>query len=132
MKHIVYERKPLGNPRFRWKQKDFALSTFNCIGKDTDLTIRNCVEAGFNLLEVGWGTHEEVWEAVEKCEKYGIDLIFQDLKYFGGMMFRHDDRPVDDAIIRQTVEKLKSVSATRRIFFLSVQRLLPILRSRRI
>ena len=112
MKHIVCERKPLGNPRFRWKQKDFALSTFNCIGKDMDLTIRNCVEAGFNLLEVGWGTHEEVWEAVEKCEKYGIDLIFQDLKYFGGMMFRHDDRPVDDAIIRQTVEKLKSKKHT--------------------
>ena len=41
---------------------------------------------------------------MEKCEKYGIDLIFQDLKYFGGMMFRHDDRPVDDDVIRQTVE----------------------------
>lgn len=108
MKHITYGRKPLGNKRFLWKQRDFALSTFNCIGEDMDLTIRNCVEAGFNLVEVGWGSHEKVWEAVEKCEKYGIDLIFQDLQYFGGMMHRHDDRPVDDDIIRQTVEKLKS------------------------
>lgn len=112
MKNIVYTRKPLGNPRFRWKQKDFALSTFNCIGEDMDLAIRNCVEAGFNLLEVGWGSHEKVWEAVEMCEKYGIDLIFQDLKYFGGMMYRHDDRPVDDDIIRQTAAKLKDKKHT--------------------
>ena len=112
MKQVVYNRKPLGNSRFQWKQRDFALSTFNCIGRDMDLTVRNCVEAGFNLLEVGWGTHEEVWEAVEMCEKHGIDLIFQDLKYFGGMMFRHDDRPVDDDIIRQTVEKLKGKKHT--------------------
>lgn len=112
MKHTVYTRIPLGNPRFQWKQKDFALSTFNCIGEDMDLTIRNCVEAGFNLLEVGWGSHEKVWEAVEMCEKYGIDLIFQDLKYFGGMMHRHDDRPVDDNIIRQTATKLKDKKHT--------------------
>jgi len=112
MKNTVYTRKPLGNPRFHWKQKDFALSTFNCIGEDMDLTIRNCVEAGFNLLEVGWGSHEKVWEAVEMCEKYGIDLIFQDLKYFGGMMHRHDDRPVDDNIIRQTAAKLKDKKHT--------------------
>ena len=89
----VYTRTTLGNPRFRWKQNDFALSTFNCIGKDMDMTISNCVE-------VGWATHEEVWEAVEMCEKYGINLIFQDLKYFGGMMFRHDDRLVDDDVCR--------------------------------
>lgn len=112
MKHLVYTRNPLGNKRFQWKQKVFALSTFNCIGEDMDLTIRNCVEAGFNLLEVGWGSHEKVWEAVEKCEKYGIDLIFQDLKYFGGMMHRHDDRPVDDEIIRQTAAKLKDKKHT--------------------
>ena len=112
MKHTVYTRTPLGNPRFRWKQKEFALSTFNCIGKNMDLTIANCVEAGFNLVEVGWGTHEEVWEAVEKCEKYGLDLIFQDLKYFGGMMFRHDGRPVDDERIRQTVTALKEKKHT--------------------
>ena len=107
MKHCVYTRFPLGNPRFAWKQKEFALSTFNCIGEDMDLTIQNCVEAGFNLLEVGWGSHKMVWEAVEKCEKYGIDLIFQDLECFGGMMHKHDHRPVDYEKIRQMVEKLK-------------------------
>lgn len=112
MKKIVYERKPLGNPRFRWKQREFALSTFNCLGVDTDLAIKNCKEAGFNLLEVGWGSHEKVWEAVEACEKHGIDLLFQDLSLFSGMMHRHDNRPVDDNVIRETVRKLKGKKHT--------------------
>ena len=107
MNNKVYARKPLGNERFNWRQKDFALSTFNCVAFDMDLMIRNCKEAGFNLLELGWGEHEKVWEAVEMCEKHGIDLIFQDLKYFGGMMHRHDDRPVDDNKIVETVKTLR-------------------------
>lgn len=107
MNNKIYTRKPLGNERFNWKQKDFALSTFNCVAFDMDLMIRNCKEAGFNLLELGWGEHDKVWEAVEMCEKHGIDLIFQDLKYFGGMMHRHDDRPVDDNKIVETVKALR-------------------------
>ena len=102
MKHMVYDRKALGNQRFQWKQKDFALSTFNCIGEDMDKAISHCKEAGFNLLELGWGRPDKVWEAVEKCEEYGIDLIFQDLSLFGGMMHRHDDRPVKDETIVET------------------------------
>ena len=112
MKHRIYPRKPLGNPRFAWKQRQFALSTFNCIGDDTDRTVRECKEAGFNLLEVGWGSHEKVWEAVEACEKYGIDLIFQDLSVMGGMMHRHMDRPVDDNEIRRIVGILKEKKHT--------------------
>ena len=112
MKHVVYTRNPLGNPRFQWKQKDFALSTFNCIGEDMDLAIRNCVEAGFNLLELGWANHKKVWEAVEMCEKYGIDLIFQDLEYFGGMMNVHDKRPPNYKVMLQNVEMLKTKKHT--------------------
>ncbi len=112
MKNISYKRKPLGNKRFAWKQKDFALSTFNCVGTDMELTIRNCKEAGFNLLELGWATHDKVWEAVDLCEKIGIDLIFQDLLYFGGMMHRHDDRPVDDEKIRETARIIKEKKHT--------------------
>ena len=55
MEHKIYSRYPLGNKRFQWKQKEFALSTFNCIGKDMDMAIRHCKEVGFNLLELGWG-----------------------------------------------------------------------------
>ncbi len=107
MKNVVYKRKPLGNKRFIWKQKEFALSTFNCIGKDMGLAIKNCKDAGFNLLELGWANHNDAWKAVDICEKYGIDLIFQDLSIFGGMMHLHDNRPVDDDNIRKMVEKLK-------------------------
>ena len=28
MKHIIYDRYPIGNKRFVWKQKDYVLSTF--------------------------------------------------------------------------------------------------------
>ena len=112
MENIILERKPLGNKRFQWKQKEFALSTFNCVGHDMDQTIKLCKEVGFNLLELGWGEHDKVWEAVEKCEKYGIDLLFQDLTLFGGMMHRHDDRPVSDETIRETVKRLQAKKHT--------------------
>lgn len=107
MKNVVLTRKPLGNKRFQWKQKEYILSTFNCVAQDMDLMIRNCKEAGFNLLEVGWSRHDKVWEAVENCEKYGVDLLFQDLSLFGGMMHFQDDRPVEDETIRETVKILK-------------------------
>jgi len=107
MNNKVYTRKPLGNTRFKWKQKDFALSTFNCVAEDMDLMIRNCKEAGFNLLELGWGVHDKAWEAVDVCEKHGIDIIFQDLDIFGGMMDLHDNRPVDDEKIVETAKALR-------------------------
>ena len=112
MDHVIYTVKPLGNPRFRWKQRKFALSTFNCIGEDMPLTIKNCIDAGFNLLELGWATHEQAWEAVETCEKLGIDLIFQDLTVMGGMMHRHMNRPVDDNEIRRIAGILKEKKHT--------------------
>lgn len=107
MKHIAYKRKPLGNKRFKWKQREFTLSTFNCVAEDMDKMIKNCKEAGFNLLELGWASHEKAWETVEMCEKHGIDLIFQDLSLFGGMMHYHDGREVTEEDIRRVVEKLR-------------------------
>lgn len=112
MEHIVYRRRPLGNKRFSWKQKEFALSTFNCIGEDMDLAIKNCKEAGFNLLELGWGRHDKVWEAVEACEKHGIDLIFQDLSTLGGMMKNYLDRHVTEETIQQLTDSLKTKKHT--------------------
>ena len=112
MKNVVLKRKALGNKRFNWKQRDFVLSTFNCIAEDVDMAVKNCKEAGFNLLEVGWGRHDKVWETVDMCEKHGIDLIFQDLSLFGGMMDQHDKRPVDDNVIRETAAVLKNKKHT--------------------
>ena len=47
--------------------------------------IKNCVDAGFTMLELGWATHEQAFEAVQLCEEYGIDLLFQDFTLHGGM-----------------------------------------------
>ena len=79
MKHLVLKRDPLGNKRFIWRQKEFALSTFGCDAGDMRKSVSNMVDAGFNTLELGWSPHEKSWEAVDLCEEYGVDLIFQDL-----------------------------------------------------
>lgn len=112
MKEIVLKRKLLGNARFQWKQKEFALSTFSCQADDMDLAIRNCKEAGFTIVEQGWMPHDKAWEAVELCEKYGLDLLFQDMSIMGGMMENNEDRSVPEDVIRDVVEKLKDKKHT--------------------
>lgn len=112
MKEIVLKRKPLGNPRFRWKQKDFILSTFSCVGEDMDLAIRNCKEAGFNMVELGWAPHEKAWEAVELCEKYELDLLFQDMTLMGGTMDDFNIQPVPEEDIRRVAEVLRDKKHT--------------------
>lgn len=32
MKHLIYNRYPLGNMRFKWRQKDYVLSNFAANG----------------------------------------------------------------------------------------------------
>ena len=112
MKEIVLKRRPLGNERFQWKQKDFILSTFSCEADDMDLAIRNCKEVGFNIVEQGWMPHQKVWETVELCEKYGLDLLFQDMSIMGGMMENYEDRSVPEDVIRGVVEQLKDKKHT--------------------
>ena len=84
MKKITYDRYPIGNKRFNWKQKEYTLSTFSYLGKPdeegdrlleiVDRATKNCKEAGFNMLEMGWTPHKKAWAAVDACEKYGIDI----------------------------------------------------------
>ena len=78
-------RKPLGNPRRHWKQDHFILSTFSISANNMRDAIENCAEAGFNLLELGWASHEQAEEALRLCEELGINLLFQDFSLFGGM-----------------------------------------------
>ena len=64
MKKITYNRYPIGNKRFNWKQKEYTLSTFSYLGKPdeegdrlieiVERATQNCKEAGFNMLEMGW------------------------------------------------------------------------------
>ncbi len=107
MKNIVLERHPLGNRRFNWKQKELILSTFQCHSEDMDKAIKNLKDAGFNMLEMGWMPHDKALTAVDMCEKYGIDVLFQDFGIMGGMQERYVDRKVDEAVVQELTEKLK-------------------------
>jgi hypothetical protein len=103
MEHKILWRHPLGNPERSWKQDNFILSTFSAKGEDMRKIIRNCAEAGFNLLEIGWASHEQANEAVSLCEQLGIDLLFQDFSRFGGMQGFLDDKCKNDleTVIRE-------------------------------
>ncbi len=113
----IYERRPLGNPRFAWKQKRFVLSTFAGVpmhdyGKgDTDEVcdryVKYLKEAGFNMIETGWVKHDYVWAAVEACERHGLDMLFQDMTIMGGMQHYHLDNHVPEETVRALVEKLR-------------------------
>ncbi len=117
MKHVTYNRYPIGNKRFLWKQDNFVLSTFSCcprqfkegenIQEIVDKSVKHLKEAGFNMLELGWVGHEGAWAAVDSCEKYEINLLFQDMSILGGMMHHHVDRKVSREVIRDLAEQLK-------------------------
>lgn len=85
MDHKIFARHSLGNPHRHWRQDNFILSTFSARGSNMRKVIKNCVDAGFTMLELGWATHEQTFEAVQLCEEYGIDLLFQDFTLHGGM-----------------------------------------------
>jgi len=123
MEHKVLKRYPLGNKRFIWKQKKFALSTFSLCAHGTvidqdhvpeivDRSVKHLKEAGFNMGELGWVGHESAWEAVEACEKYGLDLIFQDMSILGGMQHHHIERKVPYEVVEDVVNRLKDKKHT--------------------
>ena len=76
MDHKIFARHPLGNPHRHWRQDNFILSTFSARGSNMRKVIKNCVDAGFTMLELGWATHEQAFEAVQ---------LFQDFTLHGGM-----------------------------------------------
>jgi len=122
MEHKVLKRYPLGNKRFNWKQKDYAISTFSGfpqsgaqegdINEVADKYAKYHKEAHFNLMELGWVQHEGAWAAVEACEKNEINLIFQDLSMIGGMSFHYADRHCTREEIKEVVDKLKDKKYT--------------------
>lgn len=85
MEHKIYERYPLGNSTRAWRQDNFVLSNFSARASDMRKCLRNCKDAGFTMVEIGWATHEQAEEAVIYCEQEGLDLIFQDMTRYGGM-----------------------------------------------
>ncbi len=117
MKHKILSRFPLGNKRFIWKQKNFVLSTFAGVpmfdfgeGETKEVCekyIRHLKEAGFNMIETGWVNHEYVWAAVDACEEYELDMIFQDMTIMGGMQHRNLEHVVTEETVKELVETLK-------------------------
>ncbi len=102
MTHKMINRYPLGNPHRVWQQDNFVLSTFSARGTNMRDTLENCADAGFNMVELGWATHEQAEEALRLCEELGLPLVFQDFTRFGGMQERHMDR-------KSTPEEIKAV-----------------------
>ena len=100
--HKIYARYPLGNKSRAWKQDNFVLSNFSARASDMRKCLRNCKDAGFNTVEIGWATHEQAEEAVIYCEQEGLDLIFQDLSRYGGMQkYRHCKEDALTEVIRE-------------------------------
>ena len=112
MKHLIYNRYPLGNKRFKWRQKDYVLSNFAAIGSVVmgdpaevlDKNIASLKEAGFNMTELGWACHEGAWAAIDACEKHGLDLVFQDMSIMGGMQFRFLENKVPFEVVKELVK----------------------------
>ena len=122
MRHMVLDRFPIGNKRFVWKQRNFILSTFAGVPmfdfgegdpkEYCDKYVKHVKEAGFNMMELGWVNHENAWLAVDACEKYELDVIFQDLTILGGMQGRNDGLLVTEETIRDVVSRLASKKHT--------------------
>ncbi len=98
MEHKILKRYPIGNPRRAWKQDNFILSNFSAKAADMRKTMRHCKEAGFNMVEIGWASHEQAEEAIHLCEQIGLNLIFQDLSRYGGMQDIRKNES-DDALL---------------------------------
>lgn len=89
-------RYPIGNPHRLWRQDYYILSTFSpgCVYfKEDDpkakekmrRAVKTCADAGFNLLELGWATAAQSDAAVRRCEELGVQIIYQNLRRYGGM-----------------------------------------------
>lgn len=96
MERKLLARFPLGNPRRLWQQDYFIFSAFSPgqLSLENDCeeqslimrrSVKTCVDAGFNLLELGWASPERGKMAVRMCEQLGIGVIYQNLKRYGGM-----------------------------------------------
>ncbi len=84
---IIY-RHPLGNPKRKWKQDNFVISTFRAAEKNIPnprLAIQHAKDLGFTMLEFASNPSlEDTLRCITACEEIGIDGIFQNMKAFGG------------------------------------------------
>ena len=76
-------RKPLGNPRRKWRQDHFVLSTFNGLTNDLEKGLKNAKELGFTMIETGWGRTAETDRACLICRDIGLGILTQDVSMMG-------------------------------------------------
>jgi hypothetical protein len=98
MEHKLLARRPIGNPRRKWKQDNFMLTVASPAPMSTALerksaltlkktrrAVKTTIDAGFDLMGCLWSDSESAMEIVRTAERYGGNVLFQDLKRFGGM-----------------------------------------------
>ncbi|MBQ7983129.1 MAG: hypothetical protein IJ302_06155 [Clostridia bacterium] len=113
MEHRILSRYPLGNPHRLWRQDNFILSTFSAKGENMRGILETCADAGFNLVEIGWASHEQAEEALRLCEELELNLVYQDFSLYGGMQLRHMDRePLTQADVKAVCDHVKPYKRT--------------------
>ncbi|MBO5270219.1 MAG: hypothetical protein J6B77_05500 [Clostridia bacterium] len=98
MEHKLLARHPIGNPRRIWRQDNFLLTVASPAPMQTSLlpkseltmrktrrSVKTSIDAGFDLLGCLWADSESAMEIVRTAERYGGNVLFQDLRRFGGM-----------------------------------------------
>ena len=103
METKIIHRHPLGNPKRKWKQDNFVISTFRASEKGNEnprLAIENCKKLGFNLLEfASFPPLEDTLRCITACEEVGIDGIFQNMEAFGGFQNTKGDAELNKEAI---------------------------------
>jgi len=113
MEHRILSRYSLGNPHRIWRQDNFILSTFSAKGENMRGILETCADAGFNLVEIGWASHEQAEEALRLCEGLELNLVYQDFSLYGGMQLRHMDRePLTQADVKAVCDHVKPYKRT--------------------
>lgn len=107
MEHRILKRYSLGNPHRLWQQDNFVLSTFAARGTNMRDALENCADAGFNMLELGWASHEQAQEALRICEELQMPLLYQDFSVFGGMQERNLKRHIEPSVARNLADELR-------------------------
>ncbi|MBE6687960.1 MAG: hypothetical protein E7588_01635 [Ruminococcaceae bacterium] len=107
MEKKIIKRHPLGNPVRPWKQDKFIFSAFNGVTDENQkIGFLNAQEAGFNMLEFGWATSEELDRAIPIAEEVGMDIMIQDWRHFGGFQETRE-KVIDMADLEEYVKFTK-------------------------
>lgn len=119
MEHKLLARYSVGNPRRAWKQDRFLLNVASPAPMSTALepksaltlkktrrAVKTSIDAGFNLMGCLWADPETAMEIVRTAEQYGANVLFQDLRRFGGMGAKNVFCETNDyaGVIRDTAQ----------------------------